>query len=348
MAAILAVILPLGALWLLGDSSSRAVLKGRDTSDDTAPVPGSDPPTAAAQPVAKSQVPVSPTADEVVADPDCRMVVGQRAVADTALVVLPLGDGAWYALVDGDGVEFEGTLPFVPERPVLGRRADGTVLAGFSFDDSLRIVHDGHVIYEFDNVWDFDIASNGSSFYVVEPLAGGASRLIVRNLDLRQEHHFDLGTTVARTDRGLSASVSYSVEFAEVGVKPSLLRAGTNRFYPVTGGEPREVVVEHPDGMAPRVVSLFESSEVAYHAYIRFDAERTERGLPGQEWMVVKVQRSHRSRFGEQNRCLGPRSAGHRPADATAVGGWQPAASRRPRFGLRAGCGRRPAGLFLS
>ncbi|MYD99602.1 MAG: hypothetical protein F4X98_19735 [Gammaproteobacteria bacterium] len=289
----MAVIVSLGTLWFLGDPSSGPAPKnGRDTSDDTTPVPAGEPPTADAQPAAKPQVRVSPTADEVVSDPDCRMVVGQRAVADTALVVLPLGDGAWFALVDGDGIEFEGTLPFVPERPVLGRRPDGTILAGFSFDGSLRIVHDGHVIYEFDNVWDFDIANNGSSFYVVEPLAGGASRLIVRNLDLRQEHHFDLGTTIARTDRGLSSSVSYSVEFAEVGVKPSLLRAGTNRFYPVTGGEPREVVVEHPDGMAPRVVSLFESSEVAYHAYIRFDAERTERGLPGQEWMVVKVQQS--------------------------------------------------------
>lgn len=292
-AVVVIVIASLGILWFLGDPSSGPAPKdGRDTSDDTTSVPGGEPQTADAQPIAKPQVPVSPTADKVVADPDCRMVVGQRAVSDTALVVLPLGDGAWFALVDGDGIEFEGTLPFVPERPVLGRRADGTILAGFSFDDSLRIVHDGHVIYEFDNVWDFDIANNGSSFYVVEPLAGGASRLIVRNLDLRQEHHFDLGTTIARTDRGLSSSVSYSVEFAEVGVKPSLLRAGTNRFYPVTGGDPREVVVEHPDGMAPRVVSLFESSEVAYHAYSRHDAERTERGLPGQEWMVVKVQRT--------------------------------------------------------
>ena len=31
---------------------------------------------------------------------------------------------------------------------------------------------------------------------------------------------------------------------------------------------------------------------MAYHAYSRLDAERRERGLPGQEWMVVKVQRT--------------------------------------------------------
>lgn len=288
-----AVMAALVGLWLLVDPSNGTTPNDRrDTTGAATPAAGGDTGTAPTDAAPEAEVPGPPSADEVVADPKCRMVVGQRSASDVALVVLPLGDGAWYALVDGDGIEFEGTLPFVPERPVLGRRADGTVLAGFGFDDSLRIVHDGHVIYELDNVWDFDIANNGSSFYVVEPLAGGASRLIVRNLDLRQEHHFDLGTTIARTDRGLSASVSYSVDFAEVGVKPSLLRAGTNRFYPLTGGDPREVVVEHPDGMAPRVVSVFESSEVAYHAYIRLDAERAERGLPGQEWMVVKVQRT--------------------------------------------------------
>jgi len=290
--AVVAVTATLATLWFHGgEPVGSTPMAVRDTREAATAEPGSgETPPNASQPA--SQVWNAPTAEETVADPDCRMVVGQRTVSDTALVVLPLGDGAWFALVDGDGIEFDGTLPFVPERPALGKRADGTLLAGFSFEDELQIIHDGHVIYEFDNVWDFDIAHNGSSFYVVEPLAGGASRLIVRNLDLLQEHHFDLGTTISRTDSGLNASVSYSPEFAEVGVKPSLLRDGANRFYPVMGGEHREVIVEHPDGEAPRVVSLFESSEVAYHAYNRLDARRAERGLPSQHWTVVKVQRT--------------------------------------------------------
>ena len=58
------------------------------------------------------------------------------------------------------------------------------------------------------------------------------------------------------------------------------------------GGVHREVVVEHPDGMVPRIISLFESSEVAYHAYNRLDPERAERGLPSHRWTIVKVQRT--------------------------------------------------------
>ena len=228
----------------------------------------------------------TPTPHAVVADPRCRMVVGQRTESDIALVILPMGEGAWFALVDADGVEFDGTLPFVPEQLALGKRDDGTILAGFGFEGEVQIVHDGRVIYQLDDAWEFDIANDGSSFFVVEPMAGEASRLVVRNLDLRQEHHFDMGTTVVRTDGRLDFVFSYSDDLAEVTATPAGGRGGVNRFYPGVGGEHREVIVEGADKTVPRVVSLFESSSVSYHAYNEADSGPE----PSQRWAISKVQ----------------------------------------------------------
>ena len=95
--------------------------------------------------------------EEVISNPDCRLVVGQRSVSDTALVIVPFGEGAWFAVVDALGVVFDGTLPFLPARHVLGKRTDGTVLVGLELDGRLRIVHDGHSIFELDEAWRFDI-----------------------------------------------------------------------------------------------------------------------------------------------------------------------------------------------
>lgn len=228
-----------------------------------------------------------PTPAAVIADPGCRLVVGQRTASDTALVYLPLGEGAWFAVVNTFGVVFDGTLPFVPERPAMGKRSDGTVLAGFSLEGEVQIVHDGSVIYQFDEVWSYNIADDGSSFFVVEPLAGDATRLVVHNLELREEHHFDLGTSITRSNRGLNVDLAYSTDRAEVIVRPSRGDGGTSRFFPTAGGEPREVLVEHRQSMLPKDLSIFATSELSYHAHNVGDAAFDRHKL---QWTIVKVE----------------------------------------------------------
>lgn len=257
------------------------------STTDGAPGPSSEPRTDSHPPVADV-----PTPEAVLADPRCRMVVGQRTASDTALVYLPLGEGAWFAVVNSFGVVFDGTLPFVPERPVVGKRPDGTILAGFGLEGEVQVVHDGSVIYEFDDVWSFDIADDGSSFFVVEPLAGDASRLVIHNLELREEHHLDLGTT-ARPDHGLEFDLSYSIDFAEVIVQPSH-GGSTSRFYPAVGGDPREVSIERRDavpttpGIRPSDISIFASSVTSYHAHLMGP---TLRGEFAYRWRVFKIER---------------------------------------------------------
>ena len=229
----------------------------------------------------------TPTPDAVIADPGCRLVVGQRTASDTALVYVPLGEGAWFAVVNTFGVVFDGTLPFVPERPAVGKRPDGTVLVGFGLEDKVQIVHDGSVIYQFDDVWSYNIADDGSSFFVVEPLAGDATRLVVHNLELREEHHFDLGTSITRSNRGLNSSLAYSTDRAEVIVQPSRGVGGTSRFFPTAGGATREVLVEHREGsMLPKDLAVFATSEVSYHAH-----QVGARDRNNLLWSIVKVKR---------------------------------------------------------
>ncbi len=287
--ATLAVVGVLGAWWLADVAPDATVsTPDPDSNEFEATVPASDAERPESQALAQPHVLERPTAAAVIADPQCRMVVGQRTASDTALVYLPLGDGAWFAVVNTFGIVFDATLPFVPERPEVGKRPDGTILVGFGLADKVQVVHDGSVIYEFDEVWSFGIADDGSSFFVVEPLAGNASRLVVRNLELREEHHFDLGTSITPTNHSLDFGLDYSVDLAEVIVRPSRSRGGASRFFPVVGGVPREVVVEPTQGMPTRDLSVFATSELSYHARNVGDKDRNRYSLL---WRIVKVER---------------------------------------------------------
>lgn len=274
--------------WLVDGDTALTVATGSQGASDTSTPDTVSNATPEIQLTGPSRAVRAPTAEAVIADPQCRMMVGQRTAADTALVYLPLGDGAWFAVVNTFGVVFDGKLPFIPERPRVGKRRDGTILVGFNLGDEVQVIHDGSVIYEFDDVWSFDIADDGSSLFVVEPLAGSASRLVIRNLELREEHHFDLGTTIAQTGRGLDVALAYSLDLAEVIVRPSGGRGGTSLFYPVVGGDPREVVVEHRPAMPSKDLSLFATSELSYHARNLNDEPQDRYGLL---WQIVKVER---------------------------------------------------------
>lgn len=160
--AILAAIGLLAAWWLVdGESNSdvAAETEGANGISTTDAVANDASPEV--QVTGQTQVVGAPTPEAVLADPQCRMVVGQRTASDTALVYLPLGDGAWFAVVNTFGVVFDGALPFIPERPAIGKRPDGTILAGFGLEGEVQVVHDGSVIYEFDDVWSFGIAHDG-------------------------------------------------------------------------------------------------------------------------------------------------------------------------------------------
>ena len=190
---------------------------------------------------------------EVIGNLDCDMRAGRGRAKDAALVILPAPNGVRFAALDGQGTLFGDALPFEPNYYLLGRRADGTVLAGFGASslafwdpnspEPVRIYADGRVLYETDKAWEFGIARDGSSFFVQEPLAGGASRLIVHNLDQSLEHHFDLGAKFTSADEyERQYGTAYSNDASEVMFRPAYpdeFWTGEHWFFPVDGGAVR-------------------------------------------------------------------------------------------------------------
>ena len=291
---------------------------------EVAPAPPAVAPAAPAVnvPVARKSPPPSPppapsapsaglAPGGVIGNPDCKLLPGRGPAADAALVVVPGTSGSRFAVLDGDGEVFGDTLPFVPHHFRLGKRTDGTIVAGVgdlrlnsrvfrepNTPEPVRIYQDGRSIYETEKAWDFGVASDGSSFYVQEPLAGDGSRLVVGNLDAGTVAHIDLGTAYSGNhpfDRAYS--VAYANGTNEIMFyKGGDYGRGLYSFHSVADGGVRtvrvgrtfasiadvvpDIVVEDDAFMASIV-----SSEEGYFAYAL--AKRAGTGTPV-PWRIVR------------------------------------------------------------
>ena len=224
----------------------------------------------------------------VIDSPDCLLVAGtgQASGLAVALASIPSEDTPWYAVVGEGGVLFGGYLSLGDgsARVDLGRRQDGAILMGFGTTDrTSMIVLDGQPIYEAEGVWDFEIAPDGSSFIAIEPLAGGATRLVIRNLDLGIEAHHDLGDLLGD---GPDNHVWYSADAAEAIVTDGV----THRFYPVDGGEPRVAHIQEQG----RDYTVVRSHDVSYRGREERELTRIARvehrfGEDGGELETVEV-----------------------------------------------------------
>ena len=200
------------------------------------------------------------TPQSVIGNVDCKLLAGRGSASDTAVVVIPTANGARFEVLNGQGQIFGGELPFTPHHVRVGKRSDGSVLAGFGdirrnsnefrevdAPEPVRIYIDGEMIYESDKTWDFQVAADGSSFYALEPLAGNASRLVIRNLDLGREEHHDLGDIMSPVNGSSSDfTPKYSIGEREVMLAPAYAEAfgrGPHYFFPIDGGEVRQVQV---------------------------------------------------------------------------------------------------------
>ena len=118
-----------------------------------------------------------------------------------------------------------------------------------------------------------DVADDGSSFYVMEPMAGGVSQLVIRNLDLGLEIHHDLGNLQTAND-GYAGLAHYSVDRSEVVIQPGSLFFGGDRavgFFPTDGSEPRQLRTSVQES----VMAKFVSSNEGYFALRRGDGLAT-------------------------------------------------------------------------
>ena len=202
-------------------------------------------------------------------DPDCRFRAGEGPASGTVLFVLQGADAGRFQVRDRDRTLFGDDLPFVPRIYAIGKRSHGGVLVVLGdmrvhdresqapqLHGHARVYLDGEIIYEHERLWNFGVASDGSSFYVVEPLAGETSRLVLHNLDAREEHHFDLGRQMTYFDNhGRPYGVHYSSSMTEVVLAPDQeigdSPRGTYWFYAADGSGPRVVRILSVD-LPPR------------------------------------------------------------------------------------------------
>ena len=223
-------------------------------------------------PPLRTDVPLQPNAEGAsllaVYDKDCQAQLGHGPTAGMAGVVLPTNSRAGEAesfvgLVDQNGMRFGEVVPFEAHRVRIGQQAGGTLVAAFgdprlnsrefrSSDSSepVYVYVDGQLQFRSDKALTFDVAADGSSFFVHEPLAGGASQLTIHDLIARTEQHVDLGLAYTPdTAYEPGFGVSYAPDQGagrEIVFYPAYADAfgrGRHRFYSVETGAVREIHV---------------------------------------------------------------------------------------------------------
>ncbi|MCY4341153.1 MAG: hypothetical protein OXE48_07305 [Gammaproteobacteria bacterium] len=204
------------------------------------------------------------TPAEVIDHPDCGMRIGAGAAFGLAMVVVPDAIGARFSVLNEDGAVQSGDLPFAPYRYMMGKRSDGSIVAGFGRlapehgvnqgrenPGPLRIYLDGQLIDAREGIRDFGVANDGSSYWLVEPLGEGSSRLAVRNLDEGTERHHDLGDKHELHGFDMLYGMSYTPNGNELHVAPvndNESGEGVHYFFPVSGGgQARKLRVEGID-----------------------------------------------------------------------------------------------------
>ncbi|MXW54341.1 MAG: hypothetical protein F4X44_12605 [Gammaproteobacteria bacterium] len=206
------------------------------------------------------------TPERTILNVDCRMLSGKGAAEDVAVVTILSEEGAEFAVLDKNGTLTSDRLDFRPHHFRIGRRPDGSVLVGFAnlrlnsgvfrppdSDEPLRIYHGDHVVYETNKASDFDIAVDGSSFFVLEPSPGGESRLVIRNMGDGTQKEIELGTRFSSSNAfspGEHVPV-YSADSSEIMFTPAHADAmgiGTYWIYPVGEGRARRITVQDSQG----------------------------------------------------------------------------------------------------
>ena len=235
------------------------------------------------------------TPQEVIDNPQCRM----QAARDAAVVVLIESDEARFLVVDGDGPVYGGDLSFPASNYRLGRRADGSLVAGFFGvlthaagtipppPEPAVIFLDGQVIYQHHDVVRLGIAPDGSSFYAIETVTEDSFELLIRNLDQGKEYRYDIGNLFKSWGSELCYGAYYSMDYSEVHLDPGCPGdeggAGTHYFYKTgASGAPR--IIEIKDRERKQDEAVLVSSTEGYFV----EDERAERDQP--KFTVAKRQ----------------------------------------------------------
>lgn len=208
----------------------------------------------------------------------CHLFEGAGSAIGIAAVVLEQNaDLARVAIIDEHGVRSVMELAHTPNRIEIGARENGNLVVGAgdlrlnskvgrdaNTPEPLSIAIGSDVVYKSEKVLDFGIASDGSSFFAIEPTAGETSRLVIRATDASAEFQYDLGTAFSSIGDELNRIVTYTPAGGSIMILPSNNASDEPRqFYSTNDGRVTRIVP--PEGLSA-VGSAFESEHAGYFA----------------------------------------------------------------------------------
>ena len=160
-------------------------------------------------------------AEELVGDPGCRIHRGIGAAGDAAAAVVANIADSRFAVVDGAGVAFAGSVPFRVDRAQLGRRGDGALVAAFGSagDERLAVWLNGRMLADEHGVADFGLARDGAEWFLVRAEAQERFRVERHDTVSGARHSFTLGQ-MRDTGAGLSHRAFYSPVANELIFEP--------------------------------------------------------------------------------------------------------------------------------
>ena len=212
---------------------------------------------------------------------------------------------ARFSVLNMSGALMSGQLSSYPHQMRLGRTPEGQAVAGFGgiplpsnvggptgllvAAEPLRIYVGDRIAYESRAVWLFGVASDGSSYFSIEPegslfsppSVNFSARMAISNRSYGTEARYDLGPALVESDGVLAYQASYTRDNKEVHLEPLPVRIvdrgmGRHYFYnALDEAPPREIKV--PDRGA---LMLFTS------LLPRKGTSSTRRGIATLHWIL--------------------------------------------------------------
>lgn len=215
------------------------------------------------------------TPDLVIGNPDCNFRAGHGNASGVGMVVVPVREGSRFEVLDSSGFVFGDKLPFVPNHLYLAKHEDGSILAGVGdlrlneiatrsndASEPVRVYRDGALVFEAEDAMDFGLASDGSSFFVIERTAGGTSQLLIHNVDRGATYHHDLGYDYTARVNDYPYGATFTTNNAEVMLVPSSVVGSDAHHFFSSDGQPRRTITLEGSGDV-----VFESSNYGYYAF---------------------------------------------------------------------------------
>lgn len=178
--------------------------------------------------------------EHVLGRSDCSLRSGSAPNSELATVALPNEEKSSIAILDHTGIIASYDVPYSATHTELGKREDGLVVLGVygrSRESSngnsklwlrpLSVFLDEHVTFSTSSALNFDVASDGSSFFVREDTDGLTSTLLIRNLDRSSELHTDISPVLDEMSTySRYLSMHYSHDDSEIIINPVTIKAG--------------------------------------------------------------------------------------------------------------------------